>query len=181
MTAVARVEVPLEELTARILGVCGKNPVRVAEILRRGTLVSGDSRFRWQPLRPMEEELAALLGRFPDHDPDLAFDASLCYRMTFRGPRGDFEITREAGLERRIFRRRAFWDDALALIGTLDPRCQRHSYSEGADVFAAELTPGARAALRELGQLLRYTALQAQLRGLPPGPVLLHATRQPGV
>ena len=179
MSAVTRVDVPLDDLAARILGICGKDPRRVAGILRRGALVSGDIRYRWQPLQPLDQDVAALLQRFPDHDPDLELDASLCFRMVFRGPRGEFEITREAGQQRRFLRRRAFWDEAVKLIATLSPRCQRHSYSDGADVFAADLTPGSRATLRALGSRLRYTALAAQLRNLPPGRVLLFVERRP--
>ena len=179
MSAVTRVDVPLDDLAARILGICGKDPRRVAGILRRGALVSGDIRYRWQPLQPLDEDVAALLQRFPDHDPDLELDAPLCFRMVFRGPRGEFEITREAGQQRRFLRRRAFWDEAVKLIATLSPRCQRHSYSDGADVFAADLTPGSRATLRALGSRLRYTALAAQLRNLPPGRVMLFVERRP--
>lgn len=178
MSAVTRVDVPLDHLAARILGVCGKDTARVAGILRRGALVSGDTRYRWQPLRPSDGDVAALLERFPDHDPDLELDASLCFRMVFRGPRGEFGITREAGLQRRFLRRKAFWDEAVALIATLSPRCQRHSYSDAADVFAADLTPHSRATLRDLGGRLRYTALAAQLRNLPSGRVLLFVERR---
>ena len=178
MSAVTRVDAPLNELAAKILGVCGKDPDRVSSILQRGTLVSGDTRFRWQPLQASDEELTALLGRFPDHDPDLTFDASRCVRMEFRGGRGDFEITREAGQQRRFFRRRVFWDEAMALVESLSPRCQRYSYSDEADVFAAELTAPARETLRRVAALLRYTSLEAQLRVLPPGCVSLFVPRR---
>ena len=177
MSAVTRIDLPLLELAAKILGVCGKDPGRVASILRRGTLVSGDARYRWQPLHASDGELAALLGRFPDHDPDLAFDASCCIRMEFRGGRGEFEITREAGQRRRLFRRKTFWDEALVLVESLSPRCLRYSYSDEADVFVADLTAPARETLGRLGALLRYTSLEAQLRVLPPGRVSLIVRR----
>lgn len=177
MTAVHRVDVPLDQLASRILGLCGKDPRRVASIFRRGTLVTEDTRFRWLPLEASEEELAELLGRFPDHDPDRSFDRKNCIRMEFHGFRGAFEITRDAGRERRLFRRKVFWDDALELIENLDPQCQRHSYSDGADIFVAELTPDACARLRQLGRRLRYTSLETQLRSLPAGQVSLSVPR----
>lgn len=178
MTAVTRVDISLHELAAKILGVCGKDPGRVSSILLRGTLVSEDARYRWHPLQPTDEELTALLGRFPDHDPDLPFDATRCVRMEFRGARGQFEIAREVGQQRRLLRRKAFWGEALALVEGLSPRCHRYSYSDEADVFVADLTAAARETLRRLGSLLRYTSLQAQLRVLPPGRVALFVPRQ---
>ncbi len=178
MSAVTRVDISLHELVAKILAICGKDPGRVSGILLRGSLVSEDARYRWQPLEPTDEELTALLGRFPDHDPDLPFESSRCVRMVFRGGRGEFEITREIGQQRRLFRRKAFWGEAVALVESLSPRCDRYSYSDEADVFVADLTAAARETLRRLGALLRYTSLEAQLRALPPGRVALLVPRQ---
>ena len=177
MSSVARVDVPLDELAAKILGVCGKDPSRISSILLRGALVKGDARYRWQPLQASDDELATLLDRFPDHKPDLEFDGSRCVRMEFRGRRGEIEITREVGQQRRLFHRKAFWADALALVQTLSPRCDRYSYSDEADVFVADLTAEARESFRRLGPLLRFTSLEAQLRSLPAGRVSLFVRR----
>ena len=177
MTAVRRADIPLEELAARILAVCGKNPERVASVLARGTLVSGEARYRWQPLQPSADEIAALMDRFPDHDPDAAFDAGRCISIVFRGARGEFQISREVGLQRRAFRRKTFWDEALGLLASLAPRCERYSYADRADVFSAPLDAAACERLRERARLLRFTSLQRQVEALAPGPVMLHARR----
>ena len=177
VSAVTRVDVPLDQLAAKILGICGKDPARISSILFRGALVQGDARYRWQSLQASDDELAALLDRFPDHNPDQDFDGSRCARMEFQGGRGEFEITREVGQQRRLFRRKAFWEEALALIQTLSPRCERYSYSDEADVFVADLTAEARESFRRLGPLLRFTSLEAQLRSLPAGRVSLFVRR----
>src|SRR5438874_1143259 len=47
ITPVVAREMPLRELVEYMLGVTGKDEGRVRELLLRGTLVSGASRFRW--------------------------------------------------------------------------------------------------------------------------------------
>lgn len=177
-SAVARLDLPVEELASKILGACGKNQDRVARILARGSLVSGDARYRWMPLEVPPEDLTALLARFPDHDPRRAFQRESCVRMAFRGQRGPIEITREVGRQKRLFRRKAFWDEALDLIQPLSPRCERYSYSDKADVFTVQLNATALERLRRLGALLRFSSLDAQIRSLRSGQVMLYARRE---
>jgi len=73
MTPVARRELPLAELVEKILAVTGKQPERVHEILKRGTIVSDGARFRWQGLPAEEPDIAELLSAFPDAEPNRAF------------------------------------------------------------------------------------------------------------
>ena len=47
ITPVVVREMPLRELVEYMLGVTGKDEARIRELLLRGTLVSGASRFRW--------------------------------------------------------------------------------------------------------------------------------------
>ncbi len=177
MTRVARVDLPLDELLAKILGYCGKDCAKVAGILSRGALVSGDTRYRWAPIQAGKPELGAHLNRFPDHDPGRTFDGSRCERIVFPGTRGEFEIIREAGIQRRMFRRKAFWDEALAVLEGLAPKCDRYSYSDGADVFVADLSSDARERLREIAALLRFSSLETQVRNLPAGRASLFVRR----
>ena len=177
MAAVARRDVPLEELASKVLGVCGKDPERVARILLRGSLVSGDARFRWDSLALSPVDMASLLARFPDHDPQRGLDLDRCDRMLLRGLRGEFEIPRQVGRQRRFLRRQNFWDPALAVLARQAPRCERYSYSDRADVFSAGLRGGSLERFRELGRLLRFSSLEAQVRALPAGQVSLFAAR----
>lgn len=166
MVPVAGVTMTLDDLAGKILGVCGKDVERVAAILSRGSLVSGDSRFRWSPIDASPDEVSALLDRFPDYEPDRSFDQDLCVLMVFRDGRGEFEIPREVGLQKRFLRRRNFWDEAMELAARVEPRCERYSYSDEADVFALALSAELRDALGALGGLLRYSSLEARVRTL---------------
>ena len=177
MAAVARVDLPLEELASKVLGVCGKDSERIARIFLRGSLVSGDSRFRWSPFSLASDQMAALLDRFPDHDPKRELEIERCDRMLLRGMRGDFEISSEVGRQRRFLRRQNFWDPALALLAEQSPRCERYSYSACADVFAADLAGPVLDQFRDLGPLLRFSSLEAQVRALPASQATLFATR----
>ena len=47
ITPVVLQELPVRELVEHLLGIAGKDESRIREILLRGTLVSGASRFRW--------------------------------------------------------------------------------------------------------------------------------------
>ena len=47
ITPVVVQEMPVRELVEHMLGVTGKDEARIRELLLRGTLVSGASRFRW--------------------------------------------------------------------------------------------------------------------------------------
>jgi len=47
LTPVVVQEMALRELIEHVLGVTGKDEARIRDLLLRGTLVSGASRFRW--------------------------------------------------------------------------------------------------------------------------------------
>src|SRR5450756_1325760 len=47
ITPVVVQEMPVRELVEYMLGVTGKDEARIRELLLRGSLVSGASRFRW--------------------------------------------------------------------------------------------------------------------------------------
>lgn len=177
MVPVSSVTMTMEELTSKILGVCGKDLERVAALLSRGSLVSGDSRYRWSPVEASPEEISALLDRFPDYDAGRAFDPQLCVLMLFRDGRGEFEIAREVGSQKRLLRRRNFWDEAMELVSDSRPRCERYSYSDEADVFAVALSEKDCEALRGIGALLRYSSLEARIRALRTGRIWLFSHR----
>lgn len=177
MLPVASVTMTLDELASKILGVCGKDCERVGTLLSRGSLVSGDSRYRWSPVESSPEEVSALLDRFPDYDADRAFNPQLCVLMSFRDGRGEFQITRELGSQKRFLRRRNFWDEAMELVSDAQPRCERYSYSDEADVFGVALSEQACEALRGISALLRYSSLEARIRALRAGRIWLFSHR----
>ena len=117
LSPVAVEQMPLVELVELILGASGKSLTRVCDVLRRGVLVAGASRFRWQGWDPDAESIRRLLEAFPDSDPSRAFRQDQCVRVALCGARCRIEITREAGAARRWLRRRSFWD-ALMNVAT---------------------------------------------------------------
>ena len=163
MSPVARQNMPAAELIERILGLTGKDPARIREILSQGTLVSGPSRYRWQPLDAEEDELAALLTSFPDPLPDRPFEASRCNLIVARGKRGDVSLSREAAEPRRRLKKESYWDVLIELFERAGPRYERYSYSERADVYSVELSFETAAELQSRAKLLKYTSLIEQL------------------
>ena len=164
MTPVARQELPLAELVERVLATTGKDPARIREVLSRGSFVSGSSRYRWPGLDASEDDLGPLLARFPDPDPSRLFDAARCRRVVLRGSRGTVEIDRDAAAQRRLLRKRSYWDALISMLETLAPEYQRYSYADRVDVYLAHLTPETAEHLQQEASLLRFSTLIDQVR-----------------
>jgi hypothetical protein len=154
---------PLTELLELILGATGKSLARVCEVLRRGVLVAGASRFRWQGWDPDAESIRRLLEAFPDSDPSRAFRQDQCVRVSLCGARCRIEIARETGAARRWLRRRSFWDALMNVASAAMPRYIEYSYKDKADWFRFDLNQETAAVLRDATSLLRYSALRARI------------------
>ncbi len=164
-TPVVVQEMPARELLELIVTQVGKNAERLLRVLEGGTLVSGASRFRWEAFEVDEEEVRALLSAFPDPEPERPFRAENCVLAVFRGDMGhSLELPREAGVKRRLFRRRSFWEALLGLLEGEPVRYMDYSYREKADRFRLELSPRHEAAIREDSTLLAYSGLEQRLR-----------------
>src|SRR5690348_15504309 len=87
ITPVVAREMPLRELVEYMLGVTGKDEARIQELLLRGSLVSGASRFRWAGWEAEPQALRDLLGSFPDPEPARPFTPEQCVRAILRGGR----------------------------------------------------------------------------------------------
>src|SRR5713101_2256674 len=109
LTPVVVREMPLRELVEHMIGITGKDEARVRDLLLRGTLVSGASRFRWTGWEADAQAVGSLLATFPDPDPARPFTADRCVRAVLRGGRLPIGIPREIGARRgplaRIFGR----------------------------------------------------------------------------
>ena len=116
LTPVVAQDLPLRELVEHMLGVAGKDDRRIRDILLRGSLVVGASRFRWAGWEADQEELLALLATFPDPDPTRPFAAERCVRAALRGELRVIEIPREAAQTSRGFRRAGFWHSMAQVI-----------------------------------------------------------------
>src|SRR4051812_34610839 len=84
ITPVVVQDMPVRELVEYMLGVTGKDEARIRELLLRGSLVSGASRFRWTGWGAVLEDLRELLATFPDPAPSRRFAAANCTHATLR-------------------------------------------------------------------------------------------------
>src|SRR5437016_7836197 len=115
LTPVVVQELAVRDLVEHILGVTGKDEARIGDLLLRGSLVSGASRFRWQGWEADRDAVRALLGTFPDPDPARPFVAANCVRAVLRGGRQAIELHREAAARKGMFQRASFWDLAMRI------------------------------------------------------------------
>ncbi|MGH9720416.1 MAG: hypothetical protein ACRD8O_09400 [Bryobacteraceae bacterium] len=165
ITPVVVREMPTRELVEHMLGITGKDEARVAGLLRRGTLVSGASRFRWTGWEAAPESVRAMLATFPDAEPGRLFAAERCVRAVLRDGMGRrLELPREVAAKRPLLRRTSFWDVLMRVAAESSPRYVEYSYRERADCFALGFSAGNLARLREGARLITYTTLRFQIR-----------------
>jgi len=165
LTPVVVREMPLRELVEYMLGITGKDPARVCELLRRGTLVSGASRFRWAGWEADREAVAALLAGFPDPEPQRPLAVERSTRAILRGGRQAIEIPREAGKKKPLLRRGNFWSALLEVVGASEVRYHTYSYKERADIYQVSLTLEGVARLRSAAELVTYASLRDRIEG----------------
>jgi hypothetical protein len=177
LTAVVVQDMPLRELVEYMLGAIGKDEARIRQLLLRGSLVSGASRFRWTGWDAAVDDLRQLLATFPDPEPSRPFAAVHCTRATLRGGRQPIEISREAGSRKGLFQRESFWDALIKVVSNAAQTYGGYSYRERADRYLREFTPAELAQLRTAAPLLRYTILSDQIRSQPFTRAELYATR----
>lgn len=162
ITPVVIQEMALRDLLEHVLvSTGGKHPERIGETLRRGTLVSGATRLRWEGFDAEIETLSALLEQFPDSDPARPFRMEGCRGILFLGAVVRLELPRTAAERRRFLRRRSFWDAVREMLAA--PQYECYSYREKADVYGVGLTREQGQRLREAASLLTYPSLARQL------------------
>jgi hypothetical protein len=181
ITPVVVQEIPLRDLVEHMLGITGKDEARVRDLLLRGTLVSGASRFRWTGWEAEPESVRALLATFPNADPSRPFAPDRCIRVVLRGPRQPIGIPREIGGRRgfiaRILRRKTFWDLLMEIAAAEEPRYGDYSYRDRADVYQRRLGLPEAERVHEGARMVPYTALQGQIRSVPIESVEFYLVR----
>lgn len=165
ITPVVVRDLPFSELLEEIAAVCGKDVVRAAEILRRGNLVSGATRFRWPPVELTTAELSTALALLPDPEPTRPFAASRCTQAVFVGPGILIPLERGAGLAHRLLRRATFWDALMQASASAVYVTYR--YRERADLYRAPLSLEHCERLRAALPLLKNRTLARQLMAAP--------------
>jgi hypothetical protein len=164
LTPVVVQELAMRDLLEHILGVTGKDEARIGELILRGTLVSGASRFRWQGWQPDLEEMRALLATFPDPDPTRTFAAANCERATLRGGRQVIELARESASRKRFFQSESFWDALMRLAATSASRYEGYSYRDRCDRFVRDLAHAEAEQVRAAAKSVTYSTLRDQIR-----------------
>ncbi len=177
LTPVVVQELPVAELVEHMLGVVGKDLARLREILLRGTLVAGASRFRWTGWAVDEEDLRALLAGFPDPDPARTFSAVRCVRLILRGGRQPIEIPREAATRKGLFQRESFWDLQMEIAAASPLTYVGYSYRDRADRFHRDLTVTESGRLQAAADSVKYSTLRDQLRTVAFTSIEVFASR----
>jgi uncharacterized protein with GYD domain len=177
ITPVVLQELPVRELVEHLLGIAGKDEPRIREMLLRGTVAIGATRFRWAGWEADRESLRELLATFPDADPARPFAAAGCIRATLRGGRHAIEIPREAAARKSLFQRKTFWDLLMEVAGASGPAYSGYSYRDRADRYLREFTPAEIECVRAAASQVRYSALRDQIRSVGFAQAELYVTR----
>jgi hypothetical protein len=163
ITPVVARDMPTRELVELMLAITGKDSGRLKDLLLRGTLVSGASRFRWVGWEAERADIETMLATFPDPDPLRSFDAGRCGRVILRGSGFRLELPRRVAEERRFLRRRSYWDAIVESLAEARISYVDYSYRERADVFRAQFAAPGVKKLRESANLLKYVTLARQV------------------
>ena len=177
ITPVVLQELPVRELVEHLLGIAGKDESRIREILLRGTLIIGASRFRWAGWDADVASLRELLATFPDADPARPFAAAGCIRATLRGGRHAIEIPREAAARKSLFQRKTFWDLLMEVVAASGPAYSGYSYRDRADRYLRQFTSAETERVRAAATAVRYSALRDQIRSVAFVQAELYVTR----
>jgi hypothetical protein len=163
LTPVVVQELATRDLIEQILCVTGKDDSRIVAAIRRGTLVSGGSRFRWEGWDADVEDVHAVLGTFPDPDPARTFQTNDCVRAILRGGRQPIELPREAGERKGMFQRDSFWDVLMRVAAAGPPLYSGYSYRDRCDRYLRELSVAEAEQIRTAGYAVKYSTLRDQI------------------
>ncbi len=167
---VVRQSFRLYELIDMVLGVAGKDPARIQQILRSGTCVYHFYRYWWPGFEADSGELAAVLAQFPDDDPRRPFRAEECVAVLLESggqpARYSFEVDRASASRKPWFRFGSFWESLMSLGTSSAPIYRGYSYARRADLFEAALSPGQLVGLIADALRLASRGLRAQLGSL---------------
>jgi hypothetical protein len=177
LTPVVAQDLPMRDLVEHMLGVTGKDTARICELLKRGTLVSGASRFRWEGLQADSDSLGEVLATFPDADPSRPFAPERCVRAVLRGGRTPLEIPREAAARKGLFQRHDFWGVLMELVSAGETTYASYSYRDRADRYLRELSVTEAGKIRVASDAVRFSTLRDQIRTVGFGQVELFVVR----
>lgn len=165
LTSVVVREIPFSELLEHVVSATGPDAARVRDILKRGSLVSGATRFRWQgweyELTGIEGAIAAL----PQPEPGRPFAAGRCQRVMLIALATRIEIGREAAEQRRLFKQRCFWQSLME--EAVSPDYIAYLYKDHADHYRMHLTAQQRERIKAEAVLLKFDGVAKQVQRTP--------------
>jgi len=141
----------LAELADMVVSVTGKNGPRVQQIFRAGTVVYNGYRYWWDGFASTENEVTGLLTTFPDDDPSLHFNPAQVTAVSLEigggAQRSLVRITRREASAKRLLRKQNPWEILLKAAQDSNPRYEKYSHAERADVYRVHLSPETAASL----------------------------------
>ena len=164
LTPVVVQEFAIRDLVEQLLGVAGKDEARIGELLLRGSVVSGASRFRWQGWEADRDAVRELLATFPDPDPSRLFAAADCVRAILRGGRLPIELPREAASQKGMFQHETFWDVLMKVAAAGKPDYAGYSYRARCDRYMRQLSLTEADQIRAAGESVKYSTVREQIR-----------------
>jgi hypothetical protein len=143
MRPVVRQTFRLSELIDLVVNVAGKDPARVQQIFRIGSVIYNGYRYQWDSLTADLTEIESLLLPFPDDDPARPFDATQATEVLLEigggTQRNVVEVTKQDASEKKLFAKHSPWDLFLQLAVGTTPRYEKYSYARRADLFRLTL------------------------------------------
>lgn len=161
LTPVVVREMDTGELLEQILGVTGADVERVWEVLKRGSVVSGASRYRWAALECEAAEVAAWVAKLPGPEPQRAFHGGRCVKVVLSGGGARMEIGREWASEKKLLKRTSFWEALLSEASGTE--YAGYLYRERADRYVSALSAEAAGRIRSAAELLKYSGPARQV------------------
>ncbi len=165
MTPVVARDMAVTDLVELMLDATGKDIVRLGDLLRRGSMVSGGSRYRWTGLEASAEALKEAVAKFPDPEPERPFKPERCYQVRLEGPALKKIVPAEALQRKRFFRRRSFWEVLVEAAAENGVRYSGYSYGERADRYELRIPASRQNEIESAASLLRYSTLETQIQG----------------
>jgi hypothetical protein len=167
------------ELVDLVVQVAGKDPRRVEQILRAGTVTFRSYRYWWDGFAPDSAALQEFLDTFPNADPSRPFVVDRCAAVILESsgspPRHSLRITREEATKKRglraLFGSGNFWDAVMKFAtdpsGAKKLHYKEYSYAVRADLYARTLN--AEEVVRLAADANRFAPrnLRVELTGLP--------------
>ena len=133
----------LHELVDMVVSVVGKDPARVQQIFRTGTVLYNGYHYWWDSLAADLPEFAGLLATFPDDDPARPFDPAKITAVLFESGSGTqrnlVEITPAEAADKKLFGTTSAWKTLTAFADANPPRYDKYSHARHADLFRLTL------------------------------------------